>query len=232
MKQENIAKRWECESGPYEKFIKYGAKALTEAELLAIIIRTGTRDYSAVELGEQILSMVGKNNGGLNSLYHISLKELMGIKGIGLVKAVRIQCITEFSIRMAKETAKEHLKFNNPATIAEYYKEELRHSDKEAVLLLLLDNKLQLIEEYFVSLGTGRASLLSPREIFIRAFKVQASNLILIHNHPNGIPKPSSHDISITKKVKEIGETIDVPLIDHIIIGDNKYMSFKESELL
>ena len=218
--------------GPYEKFIQYGPEVLSEAELLAIIIRTGTQDHSAVELGQQIMALSGSKEKGLNSLHHLSLKELTSIKGIGLVKAVRIRCITEFSMRMARESALGQLKFNNPASIAEYYKEDLRHKEKEMVLLLLLDHKLRLIEEYVVSLGTGRASLLSPREIFIQAFKARAANMILLHNHPNGVPKPSQQDIQITGKVKEIGEIIDIPLIDHIIIGDNKYMSFKEEDLL
>lgn len=220
------------ENGPYDKFLKLGAGVLTEAELLAIMLRTGTKECSTVQLGQQILDLAGGMENGLNSLHHISLKELMSIKGIGQVKAIKIQCLTEFAMRMARESAKEKLKFTNPTSVANYYKEYLRHSEQEKILLLLLDNKLRLIEEYILSIGTVNASLLSPREVFIKAFKAQAVNMMLLHNHPSGDTTPSKPDLSITKKIKEIGEIIDIPLIDHIIIGDNKYTSFKEAGLL
>lgn len=220
------------DNGPYEKFLKYGASSLTEAELLAIILRTGTKDCSTVELGQKILELTGGIHIGLNSLHHVSLNELMSIKGIGQVKAVKIRCLTEFAMRMARESAVKQLKFDSPASVAGYYKEYLRHSEQEKILLLLLDNKLHLIEEYIISIGTVKASLLSPREVFIRALKAQAVNLMLLHNHPSGEPEPSHQDISITERIREIGKMIDIPLLDHIIIGDNKYVSFKESGLL
>ena len=110
--------------------------------------------------------------------------------------------------------------------------EKLRHQEKEIILLLLLDNKLNLIEEYMVSMGTARASLLSAREVFIEALKCRACHLMLMHNHPSGDPHPSSQDIAVTRKIKEAGELMDIPLIDHIILGDNCYMSLKEEDLL
>ena len=110
--------------------------------------------------------------------------------------------------------------------------EKLRHEEKEIVLLLLLDNKLNLIEEYMVSLGTVRASLLSTREVFIEALKCRASNLMLLHNHPSGDPHPSKQDIIITRKIKEAGELMDIPLVDHVILGDQCYISLKEEDLL
>lgn len=217
---------------PYEKFLRLGAGALTEAELLAIIIRTGTTEHTPVEIGRQILGLPSVKKDGLNGLHHVTVKELMGIKGIGEVKAVKIKCLAELSMRMAMMTAKKELQFLNPSSVADYYMEKLRHELKERVLLLMLDNRHCLIEEELLSIGTVNTSLLSPREVFVAALKARAVHIMLLHNHPSGDPAPSRPDIQITKEIKQIGKMIDIPLIDHIIIGDNKYMSFKEAGLL
>lgn len=217
---------------PYEKFMTMGPAALTEAELLAIILRTGTRNCPALKLAEKILSISDGKNKGLNSLHHISLRELMEIPGIGEVKAVKVKCIAELAMRMSRERAASSLRFDTPDTVADYYMEKMRHQEKEIVLLLLLDNKLKLIEEYMLSVGTVKASLLSAREVFIQALKCRACHLMLLHNHPSGDPKPSSADITITQKIKEAGELMDISLIDHIIVGDGSYISFKEEHLL
>lgn len=217
---------------PYEKFLSMGPDSLTEAELIAIILRTGTRDCPALQTAQKVLGLVKGKEPGLNGLHHISLKELMEIPGIGEVKAVKIKCIAELAVRMACQRAKASLRFDYPDTVAAYYMERLRHEEKEIVLLLLLDNKLNLIEEYMVSLGTVRSSLLSAREVFIEALKCRASNLMLLHNHPSGDPHPSKQDIIITRKIKEAGELMDIPLVDHVILGDNCYISLKEENLL
>lgn len=217
---------------PYEKFLKYGAGSLTEAELLAVILRTGTPNCSALELARKVLALAGGKEPKLNSLHHLSLNELMEIPGIGEVKAVKIKCLSELAVRMASERAAASLRFDSPKTVADYYMEKMRHQEKEMILLLLLDNKLQMIEEYMISLGTVRASLLSSREVFIEALKCRACHLMLLHNHPSGDPKPSRQDILITQKIKDAGELMDVPLIDHIILGDGRYISLKEEDLL
>ncbi len=217
---------------PYEKFLSLGPSALTEAELLAIILRTGTRNCPALKLAEQILSLSAQRKRGLNLLHHISLKELMEIPGIGEVKAVKIKCVAELAMRMSRERAASTLRFNMPDTVADYYMENMRHQEKEIVLLLLLDNKLNLIEEYMISIGTVNASLVSAREIFIQALKYRACHLMLLHNHPSGDPKPSNQDILITQKIKKAGELMDIPLIDHIIVGDGCYISLKEEHLI
>lgn len=217
---------------PYEKFLKHGAGSLTEAELLAVILRTGTRNCSALELSQKILALAGGNELKLNSLHHLSLNELMEIPGIGEVKAIKIKCLSELAVRMASEKASVSLRFDSPTTVADYYMEKMRHQEKEIILLLLLDNKLRLIEEYMVSLGTVRASLLSSREVFIQALKCRACHLMLLHNHPSGDPNPSQQDIIITQKIKEAGELMDIPLVDHIILGDGSYISLKEEDLL
>lgn len=216
---------------PYEKFMTHGASALTEAELLAIILRTGTKNYSALDLAQKILSIAGQEK-GLNSLHHLSLEELMEIPGIGEVKAVKVKCLAELAVRMARERAAQTLRFDTPHTVADYYMEIMRHQEKEIILLLLLDNKLKLIEEYMISMGTVKASLLSPREVFVQALKCRACYLMLLHNHPSGDPHPSRQDIVITQKIKEAGELMDIPLLDHIIVGDGCYISLKEEEIL
>ena len=133
---------------------------------------------------------------------------------------------------MARQRVARELKFDSPSSVAAYYMEEMRHQENEKILLLLLDNKLNLIEEYMISLGTVNSSLLSTRDVFIRALKCRASHLMLLHNHPSGDPKPSRQDILITRKMKQAGELMDIPLVDHIILGDGIYTSLKEEDLL
>ncbi len=217
---------------PYEKFLRLGSQSLTEAELLAIIIRTGTKERKPVEIGQEILALPSVKEYGISGLYHVTVQELMEIKGIGQVKAVKLKCLAELSMRMAMTAAKRDLQFLNPSSVARYYMENLRHEKKERVILVLLDNKERLIGEELLSVGTVSASLLSPREVFIAALKKEAVHIMLLHNHPSGDPAPSRQDMQITDVIKEIGGMMDIPLIDHIIIGDNKYMSFKEAGLL
>lgn len=228
----NLSKEIFCPDMPYEKFLKFGPESLSEAELLAVILRTGTKNCSAVSLAEKILSLSKGKQKGLNALHHISLSELMEIPGIGEVKAVKIKCIGELSKRMARERAEDELRFDLPSTVASYFMEELRHEEKEMILLLSLDSRLHLIEKYVLSIGTVNASLLSPREVFVRALKCQASSVILLHNHPSGDATPSREDLLVTGKIKETGELVEIPLIDHIIIGDGCYTSLKEKNLL
>lgn len=217
---------------PYEKFLRLGAESLSETELLAIILRTGTKNCPAVELAGKVLSLSQGKEKGLNALHHLTLSELMGIPGIGEVKAVKIKCIAELAVRMARERAEEELRFEQPGTVAAYFMEELRHEEKEKILLLSLDNKLQLIEKYVLSVGTVNASLLSAREVFVQAFKNKASYIMLLHNHPSGDCVPSEQDIFITTKIKEAGELVEIKLLDHIVIGNGSYTSLKENGLL
>lgn len=217
---------------PYEKFIEFGADSLTEAELLAIILRTGTKECDATQLAEHILEQCACKKQGLLGLHHISLEELKQIKGVGPVKAVKIKCITELSQRIASTRAWSEFTFQKSGTVAAYYMEKLRHRNTECVILMLLNSKGHLIKEAEVSSGTVRMALISPREIFIEALKTEAVQMILIHNHPSGDPEPSREDIRITENISRLGREMELPLIDHIIIGDNKYISFKEQGLL
>lgn len=217
---------------PYERFLKYGAESLTDAELLAIILRIGTKDKNATQLAQEILYLQQNTQGKLVGLHRLSLEELQKISGIGEVKAVKVKAIGELAIRMARQSIQFEHTFDNPARIAEYYMERMRHFTTEQVLAILLDNKGHMLGERVISKGTVSASLLSPREIFIQALKFDASGIILIHNHPSGDASASMQDKMITKQIYECGKMMNIPLIDHIIIGDHTYSSFKKLGLL
>ena len=162
----------------------------------------------------------------------MSLSELCSVQGIGMVKAVKLKCIAELSMRLSRAVAKEGLIVNNPRTISRYYMEALRHRETECVVLACLDTKGELIGEKMISQGSVKMSLVSPREIFMEALRLEAVNIILLHNHPSGDPNPSDCDVSLTEKLLDAGKQLDIPLLDHIIIGDNKYFSFKEANLI
>ena len=169
---------------------------------------------------------------GLIGLDHLTMNDLMKIKGIGKVKAMQIMCVAELSKRMARATQDEGVFFVKPKDIARYYMQELRNLDYEKVVLVLLNSKNKVVKEIELSKGTVNASLISPREVFIYALMYDAVNIALIHNHPSGNPEPSSADILVTNRVRDTGKLIGIELIDHIIIGDNKYTSLRESGMM
>lgn len=215
------------EERPYEKCERFGAEHLTDAELLAILLRTGTKGENSLELAKKILYQSCEKR-GLISIHNWSLEQLMKIKGIGRVKAIQILCLSELARRLAKETAEKQLDFHTPRTIAQYYMEDLRHKKQEHMKLLLLNTKSRLISEKDISVGTVNAAIISPREIFVEALQKNAVYIILLHNHPSGDPTPSVEDVQLTIQIKEAGDLIGVELLDHIIIGDNCYTSLKE----
>lgn len=215
------------EERPYEKCLAGGAGCLSDAELLAVILRTGVRGESALELSRKVLA-----GQGLLGIYHMSVSDLQKIRGVGKVKAVQIKCIAELSQRIARTHASGKLSFHDPASIAEYYMEEMRHQEQEILRVLMLNSKGMLIHDEIVSKGTVRASLISPREIFISALRHLAVSIILMHNHPSGIPDPSREDILLTRRVMDAGHLIGIELLDHIIIGDRLAVSMREQGIL
>lgn len=223
-------KELQPEYRPDEKFLAYGPKALSDAELLAIILRTGSRDEHSVDLARKILTRNRDDHISILNIFDYEYHELLKIKGIGRVKAIQIKALAELSLRIAQSHARSNLVFNQPATVAEYYMEQLCHEKKEIVVLLMLNSSCGLIKELILSTGTVNRSLLSAREILIQALKYEAVSIILLHNHPSGIPSPSAADIRYTESIAAAGELIGIPLDDHIIIGDHSYYSFKESE--
>ena len=208
---------------PYEKFKKFGPEAMSEEELLAIMIRTGTKEKDSLALAKQILEMIPEHN--LLGLFHCKWQDLLRIDGIGEVKAIKIMCIAELSKRISKTQAQKRLKFNHPATVAEYYMESMRHLEQERVLLIILDKKLGFMNDLELSKGTISASLLSPREIFISALKENAVQIMLLHNHPSGDSTPSKKDIAFTEHLYEVANLLGIELIDHLVIGNMNYTS-------
>ena len=217
---------------PYERFVTNGASALTDAELLAIILRTGTKGSDAVDLARKILELGKYPRCGLLSLYDTDIRELETIPGIGKVKAIKIKCLAELSVRIHEARLKNGLNISRPSMVAEYYMERMRHNKNECVMLLSIDSKGLVIRESTISNGSVSRSIASVRNIFIEALDAEAVNIILLHNHPSGDPEPSDDDKKLTKKLFESCRLMEIPLLDHIIIGDNKYFSFKESGML
>ena len=215
------------EERPYEKCLAKGAECLSDAELLAVILRTGSKGESALELSRKILALNGQGS-GLLGIYHMSISDLIRIRGLGRVKAVQLKCIAELSKRFARAQFSDGITFTNPIAVAEYYMEELRHLEQEILILVMLNSKGRLIRDQVISKGTVRGALISPREIFIESIRNQAVSILLLHNHPSGIPDPSDEDIHFTLRVREAGAILGIELLDHIIIGDCQAVSMRE----
>ena len=216
---------------PYEKCLDRGPDVLTDAELLAVILRCGSRDLTSLELAGEILKRSPFEE-GLLGIHHLSLEELQDIRGVGPVKAVQIKCIAELSKRMAAASAGKKLDFRDPESIASYYMELLRHEEQERLICAMLDTKNHFLGDVTVTIGTVNTSLISPRELFLEALAFHAVHLILIHNHPSGDAAPSREDITVTKRIARAGELLGITLLDHIIIGDRQYVSLLKEGLL
>ena len=216
---------------PAEMLRKLGAKKLSDEELLAIILRSGTKGSSSLALASEILTC-SPTYPGLLGLHHLSLTQLQEIKGIGEVKAIQIKCIGELSRRIAKSASKSALRFQEPGTIADYYMEDMRHLEQETLVCMMLDTRNHLLGETELSRGTVNASLISPREIYLEAMSYHAVYIILVHNHPSGDPLPSEEDIRITRRVCQAGEILGISLLDHIIIGDLTYCSLRQEGMM
>lgn len=217
------------EERPYEKCLEKGAEFLSDAELLAVILRTGSKGESALELSRKILAQ-GNAGGGLLGIYHMSISDLIRIRGLGKVKAVQLKCLAELSKRFARTQFSEGISFTDPVTVTEYYMEELRHQEQEILILAMLNSRGKLIRDQVISKGTVRAALISPREIFIEAMRHQAVSILMLHNHPSGVPEPSPEDLTLTRRVREAGAILGIELLDHIIIGDRQAVSMREQE--
>ena len=215
---------------PYEKCFQQGPHAMTDAELLAVILKTGSDRESALSLSNRILDL--SPEGGLLGLCHLSLEELMKLRGVGRVKAIQLKCVCELSARIASSSKRERIRFTDPEEVAGHYMEICRHLEQETVILLMLDTKGRLIREQEISRGTVNAALISGREIFREALRCGAVSIILIHNHPSGDPTPSREDIQLTEHVARSGELLGITLLDHIIIGDLQAVSFRQEQLL
>lgn len=217
---------------PYEKCLRMGPEGLNDTELLSIMIRTGAKGENSLSLAGKILALNYPKEGILG-LLQLSLPELMSVKGIGQVKGIQLLCVGELSKRIWKRLAVQDLVcFHEPRSVVNYYMEDMRHMEQEHLCVMLLNSKNGLIKDTMISKGTVNASMITPRELFIEALRYHAVNLILVHNHPSGDPSPSGEDCLFTRRVREAGELIGIQLIDHVIIGDNDYISFRERGIL
>ncbi len=205
------------ESRPRERMKQVGIEALSNAELLAIVLRTGTRQENVVEMCNRILS-----KHSLSELSELSLKELQEIKGIGESKAMQIKAIFEINKRK-KQNENKVQKIRNAEDVFNYFREELENKKKEYFYALLLDSKNKIIKKELVSIGTLDSSLVHPREIFKGAIKNSAASIILVHNHPSGDPEPSQQDIEVTKEIVKAGQVLNIKVLDHVIIGRNRW---------
>ncbi|MCM1308163.1 MAG: DNA repair protein RadC [Butyrivibrio sp.] len=225
-RDETILEHNENELLPYEKCLRYGPQALTDRELIAVILRSGTKGCNCLEAAGRVLAKSGGM--GILGLKHMGADTLTEIEGIGKVKAVMLICIGELSARLVRADRKNLISFESSSQVAEYYMEDLRHLERERFMLIMLDNKCALMHESVLSEGTVSYTCISVRDIFRDALKHGAVHLIMLHNHPSGDPSPSKEDIKATAAVSEAGKLIGISLLDHIVIGDNRYFSFKE----
>ena len=215
---------------PYEKCMRFGTGALSDAELLAVILRTGAHGMSALTLARRVLEMGGTE--GLLGIYHADLAQLKEIRGVGTVKAIQLKCIGELARRFSKAKAGTQINFQDPDSVARYYMEEMRHQEQEIVMSAMLNSKNMLIRDEVIARGAVNFALISPREILIAALRCRAVGFILLHNHPSGNPAPSGADIHLTRQLREGALLVGLQLLDHIIIGDKEFYSMKKEGIL
>ena len=207
-------------SKPRERFLKYGKEALSDAELFAIILRTGTINENVVDMSNRLIKEYS-----LEKLYDCSLKELQKIKGIGPSKAMQILAMSELGKRY-NNSKKPIKKISSAKDVFNYFHEKLKNEKQEHFYVLILNSQNHIIKEELISKGVLDSAVLHPREVFKPAIKHSASKIILAHNHPSGNPNPSNEDLEITKKLIEAGKLIDIKIIDHVIIGDGEWWSW------
>ena len=209
---------------PRERLQHFGPQALSMAELLAIILRTGTRGDNALELANKLLSKYG----GLPGLVRADLRELCAEHGIGEAKAAQVKAALEIGRRLALVQADPRYKIRTPADAANLVMLDLAYLDTEQMRILLLDAKGQLVEKASLYQGTASSAVLRAAEVFRPAIVRNCPGLILCHNHPSGDPTPSPEDIASTRQLVEAGRILDIELVDHIIIGHQRFVSLKE----
>lgn len=214
---------------PYERFRLLGAQALSDAELLAIILKSGTRDMTSLELARQLLS---ECHGNLLNLYEFSYEELLEHRGIGPVKAIQLKAVAELSSRIAKTNNSFQLCFDNPESVAIYYMETLRHQSREVFMAAFFDAKCHFLGDAVIAEGGTDSALVAASELFREALKRRTVQMILLHNHPSGDPNPSQADIALTGRLSEGARLLGLRVSDHIVIGDNRYYSFVENAIM
>lgn len=207
---------------PRERMLKFGVENLSDVDLLSIILRSGTKDNNVKEVASNILSSIG----GLNNFNDVGIRELSKIKGVGTVKALTLLASIELGLRVNSKEIEINMNLSNSESIHEAFKSLFINIHQEKVLGVFLDSKKRLISYKVLFIGTLDKSIVHPREIFNKAIKVHASSLAIIHNHPSNDILPSKEDIIITNKIKECGDLLGIPLLDHLITNGREYYSF------
>ncbi len=213
---------------PRERLLNNGPKALSTPELLAIVLGSGSREETVLELSRRLL----KKFGSLRGLSGSGVRELQELRGIGPAKATQLRASLTLADRLAREQIDDSVDLSSPEAVFQYFHVSLRDRKKEVFLLLNLDGKNRLMEKKKISEGTLTSSLVHPREVFRPAIRGAAASVLFVHNHPSGDPTPSDEDIDITDRLVEVGELVGIPVIDHVIIGDSEYRSFQELGLI
>ena len=217
------------EDRPRERLINLGVENLSNEELLAIILKTGTKDISVRELADMILATVG----GIQKLGNVNYQMLISIPGIGNAKACSVLVIMEVGKRIAKErTSLNNICIKSADVAFEYFKSIFEDKKQEYFYAIYLDNKKKAIETKLLFIGTLNQSIVHPREVFKEAYLLSASSIICVHNHPSGNITPSKEDIVLTKRLCDIGMLMGIKLVDHLIIGSDTYYSFLENNLI
>lgn len=214
---------------PREKLSRYGQGNLTNAELIALLLGTGSKGESAIGLAENLLSL---DVDGLLYLANCSVEELSKVKGMGLAKASRVLAAVELGLRVSTTQRSEKTKIESTADVVQIFMEKMRYHKKEYFNVLLLNAKGGILAVETVAVGDLSSSIVHPREAFISAVRKSAAAVIFIHNHPSGNPKPSPQDIEVTKRLCETGKILGIHVLDHIIIGDGDYISMKEKKII
>lgn len=207
---------------PRERFIR--GEELTDAELLAIIIRDGTPRDSAIDLGRRLMARFGN----LRAMSQVSVEDLCQVKGIGPAKAVQIKAAFRLAEKTSRLALPEGATFSGSAPVFERFRERLRDRKQETFFCLLLDNKLRFMRAAEISVGGLSSSIVQPREVFRPAIREGAAAVIFVHNHPSGDPAPSPEDVEVTGRLKRVGDEIGFRVLDHVIIGEGRYYSFAD----
>jgi DNA repair protein RadC len=213
---------------PQERMIRYGPESLSNSELLALVLRTGTAEENIISLCSRILTEAN----GLNGLLNYSLEEFVQLKGIKNAKAAQLLALAEISRRFKSYKSGDNYKITQPKDGAEFVMESMRHLKQEVLKVLMLSTKNTIVHMKDISMGSLNSSIVHPREVFAEAVRKSCASIIVCHNHPSGDPSPSSEDINITHRLKECGKILGIELLDHIIIGNGIYVSLKEKGIL
>jgi DNA repair protein RadC len=227
-KNNKTIKDWQPDDRPRERLLKHGASSLSDSELLAIILRTGTKEMTAKDMGMLLLERYGEFSG----IEKLDIADLIKIKGIGKTKAITLAAVFEIARRTKAAPFNKNKEIKNPSDIARAYIPKMQSLRTEEFHVLLLSTANIIIRDVVISRGGLNSTVVHPREVFKNAISEMAAAVILLHNHPSGNLSPSQNDINITKQLTDAGKVIGIPVFDHIIIGGNDFYSFKANGLI